>query len=76
LILTHCRFDLSRKKKEFQSLLAEGESSDGEDNLTDYDEDYEEEVEVNAEDEDALNMFMDTSGGKRMFFVHLRFSCL
>lgn len=65
-------FDLSRKKKDFHSLMAAGESSDGEDNLTDYDEDYDEqELEVDEDDEAALNMFMDTSGGKRKFFLNL-----
>lgn len=42
------------------------DASDGEDNLTEDDEDYDGgEVEVDEADEAALNMFMDTTGGKR-----------
>eukprot|EP01127_Copromyxa_protea_P006923 TRINITY_DN16860_c0_g1_i1.p1 TRINITY_DN16860_c0_g1~~TRINITY_DN16860_c0_g1_i1.p1 ORF type:complete len:434 (+),score=115.16 TRINITY_DN16860_c0_g1_i1:181-1302(+) len=53
------------RKKDIHSLLMDGASSDGEDCLTDHDDDYEE-VEVDEEEEAALSMFMDTTGGKRI----------
>lgn len=86
---------IGRKKDAQSSFLMDGASSDGEDNLTDYDEDYDDgEIvcnllgcvviswqEVDGEDDDALKMFMDTTGGKRMscsiaggFLTQLRYS--
>jgi len=55
------------RKKDFNSLMLDGASSDGEDNLTEDEEGYDEEdIEVDGDDEEALAMFMDTTGGKKI----------